>query len=93
MGNFLSSMSLKSGTYIRNAGIVTSNYVIGQMARRLGLPLRYGDLYRIKIEDAQAAYESADSMHSTNAGGIKLHPHAAGVVRSQASQQDLKTDR
>ena len=80
MGNFLSSMSLKSGA--PTFGMpepVLSNYVIGQMARRLGLPLRCGgSLTASKIEDAQAAYESADSMHSTALAGSNFTLHAAG---------------
>ncbi len=80
MGNFLSSMSLKSGA--PTFGMpepVTSNYAIGQMARELGLPLRCGgSLTASKIEDAQAAYESADSMHSTVLAGSNYTLHAAG---------------
>lgn len=80
MGNFLSSMSLKSGA--PTFGMpepVLSNYIIGQMARRLNLPLRCGgSLSASKIEDAQAAYESADSMHSTMLAGSHFTLHAAG---------------
>lgn len=80
LGNFLSSMSLKSGA--PTFGMpepVMSNYVIGQMARRVGLPLRCGgSLTASKIEDAQAAYESADSMHSTALAGANFVLHAAG---------------
>ncbi|MEK9641441.1 MAG: trimethylamine methyltransferase family protein [Paracoccaceae bacterium] len=80
LGNFLSSMSLKSGA--PTFGMpepVLSNYAIGQMARRLGLPLRCGgSLTASKIEDAQAAYESADSMHSTMLAGANYVLHAAG---------------
>ncbi len=80
MGNFLSSMSLKSGA--PTFGMpepVLSNYVIGQLARRIGLPLRCGgSLTASKIEDAQAAYESADSMHSTVLAGSNFTLHAAG---------------
>ncbi|MEL6932407.1 MAG: trimethylamine methyltransferase family protein [Pseudomonadota bacterium] len=80
LGNFLSSMSLKSGA--PTFGMpepVLSNYAIGQMARRLGLPLRCGgSLTASKIEDAQAAYESADSMHSTVLAGANYVLHAAG---------------
>ena len=80
LGNFLSSMSLKSGA--PTFGMpepVMSNYAIGQMARRLGLPLRCGgSLTASKIEDAQAAYESADSMHSTVLAGANFVLHAAG---------------
>ena len=80
MGNFLSSMSLKSGA--PTFGMpepVLSNYIIGQLARRLGLPLRCGgSLTASKIEDAQSAYESADSMHSTVLAGSNFTLHAAG---------------
>ena len=58
---------------------IRDSYVIGQMARRLGLPLRCGgSLTASKIEDAQAAYESADSMHSTALAGSHFTLHAAG---------------
>ncbi len=80
MGNFLSSMSLKSGapTFGMPEPVI-SNYAIGQMARRIGLPLRCGgSLTASKLEDAQAAYESADSMHSTMLAGSNYTLHAAG---------------
>jgi len=80
LGSFLSSMSLKSGapTFGMPEPVV-SNYVIGQMARRVGLPLRCGgSLTASKLEDAQAAYESADSMHSTMMAGGNFVLHAAG---------------
>ncbi len=80
LGNFLSSMSLKSGapTFGMPEPVI-SNYVIGQLARRAGLPLRCGgSLTASKIEDAQAAYESADSMHSTMLAGANFVLHAAG---------------
>src|SRR6056297_738963 len=80
LGNFLSSMSLKSGapTFGMPEPLL-SNYAVGQMARRVGLPLRCGgSLTASKIEDAQAAYESADSMHSTALAGAHFVLHAAG---------------
>ena len=80
LGNFLSSMSLKSGapTFGMPEPVI-SNYVIGQLARRVGLPLRCGgSLTASKIEDAQSAYESADSMHSTMLAGANYVLHAAG---------------
>lgn len=56
-----------------------SNYFIGQLARRLGVPLRCGgSLTASKIPDAQAAAESADSMLSTALGGSNFTLHAAG---------------
>ena len=80
LGNFLSSMSLKSGA--PTFGMpepVMSNYVIGQLARRLGVPLRAGgSLTASKLPDAQAAAESADSMLSTVLGGANFVLHAAG---------------
>ncbi|MEM7241941.1 MAG: trimethylamine methyltransferase family protein [Pseudomonadota bacterium] len=80
MGNFLSSMSLKSGapTFGMPEPVI-SNYTVGQLARRAGLPLRCGgSLTASKIEDAQAAYESADSMHSTMLAGANFVLHSAG---------------
>jgi trimethylamine--corrinoid protein Co-methyltransferase len=80
MGNFLSSMSLRTGA--PTFGMpepVMSNMVIGQLARRLGVPLRCGGaLTASKLPDAQAAYESADSMLSTVLGGANFVLHAAG---------------
>ena len=80
LGNFLSSMSLKSGA--PTFGMpepVMSNYIIGQLARRLGVPLRCGgSLTASKLADAQAAAESADSMHSTVLGGANFILHSAG---------------
>ncbi len=82
LGNFLSSMSLKSGapTFGMPEPVI-SNYVVGQLARRAGLPLRCGgSLTASKIEDAQAAYESADSMHSTMLAGANFVLQSAGSL-------------
>jgi trimethylamine--corrinoid protein Co-methyltransferase len=80
LGNFLSSMSLKSGA--PTFGMpepVMSNFIIGQLARRLGIPLRCGGaLTASKVADYQAACESADSMLSTVLGGAHFVLHAAG---------------
>lgn len=87
MGNFLSTMSLKSGapTFGMPEPVI-SNYVIGQMARRIGLPLRCGgSLTASKLEDSQAAYESADSMHSTMLAGSNFTLHAAGWLEGGLS--------
>ncbi len=80
MGNFLSSMSLRTGapTFGMPEPVI-SNLIIGQLARRLGVPLRCGgSLTASKLPDAQAAYESADSMMSTVLGGANFILHAAG---------------
>jgi trimethylamine--corrinoid protein Co-methyltransferase len=80
LGNFLSSMNLRSGapTFGMPEPLM-SNLAIGQLARRLRLPLRCGGaLTASKIPDAQAAAESADSMLSTVLGGANYVLHAAG---------------
>jgi trimethylamine--corrinoid protein Co-methyltransferase len=80
MGNFLSSMSLKSGapTFGMPEPVI-SNYVIGQLARRLGLPLRCGgSLTASKVSDGQAMAESVDSMHSTMLAGANFILQSAG---------------
>jgi trimethylamine--corrinoid protein Co-methyltransferase len=80
LGNFLSSMNLRSGA--PTFGMpepMLSNFVIGQLARRLRLPLRCGGaLTASKLPDYQAAAESADSMLSTLLGGANYVLHAAG---------------
>ena len=80
LGNFLSSMNLRSGapTFGMPEPVI-SNYIIGQLARRLNLPLRCGgSLTASKVCDAQAAFESADSMHSTAMAGAHFVLHSAG---------------
>jgi len=80
LGNFLSSMSLKSGA--PTFGMpepVMSNFIVGQLARRLNVPFRCGgSLTSSKLPDAQAAAESADSMFSTILGGANFVLHSAG---------------
>ncbi len=80
MGSFLSSMNLRTGapTFGMPEPAI-SNLVIGQLARRLGVPLHgAGALTASKLPDAQAAYESTASMQSTVLGGANLIYHAAG---------------
>ena len=80
LGNFLSSMNLRSGapTFGMPEPLM-SNLAIGQLARRLKLPLRCGGaLTASKVADFQAAAESADSMLSTVLGGANYVLHAAG---------------
>ena len=56
-----------------------SNLIIGQLTRRLNVPLRCGgSLTASKLPDAQSAAESADSMLSTVLGGANFVLHAAG---------------
>ena len=54
-------------------------YVMAALARRLGVPFRSGGaLTASKIPDAQAAYESANTMQPTILGGTNFVLHAAG---------------
>lgn len=80
LGNFLSSMSLKSGApTFGTPEPALAYFAIGQLARRLGVPLRCGgNLCASKIPDAQAAYESANSMWPAVLAGANFILHAAG---------------
>jgi len=54
-------------------------YVMASLARRLGVPFRSGgSLCGSKIADAQAAYESANTLLPTVLGGVNFVLHAAG---------------
>jgi len=80
LGNFLSSMSLKSGAPTFGTPEPALGYMaIGQLARRLGVPLRCGgNLCASKIPDAQAAYESAQTLLPTLQAGTNFVLHGAG---------------
>jgi trimethylamine--corrinoid protein Co-methyltransferase len=80
LGNFLSSMSLKSGApTFGTPEPALAYFAIGQLARRLGVPLRCGgNLCASKMPDAQAAYESANSMWPAFLCGANFILHAAG---------------
>jgi trimethylamine--corrinoid protein Co-methyltransferase len=79
-GNFLSSMSLRSGAPTFGMPEPALAYMaVGQLARRLGLPLRCGGHFTSsKVPDAQAAQESADSMMPALMAGTNFVLHAAG---------------
>jgi trimethylamine--corrinoid protein Co-methyltransferase len=51
----------------------------GQLARRLGLPFRSGGAFNgSKLPDAQAAYESANSLQNALLSGVNFMLHACG---------------
>ena len=79
-GNFLTTMNLKSGApTFGTPESVLSTYAVGQLARRLGLPLRCGAHYTAsKVADAQAMQESADAMMAGILAGSNFVIHAAG---------------
>ena len=79
-GNFLTTMSLRSGAPTfgtPEAGL--AYFAVGQLARRLGVPVRCGGSYTsAKLPDAQAAQESANSMLTAMMSGANFVLHAAG---------------
>ena len=84
LGNFLSSMSLRSGAPTFGTPEPALAYLaIGQLARRLGVPLRCGgNLCASKVADAQAATESANSLWPAFLGGANFILHAAGWLEA-----------
>jgi trimethylamine---corrinoid protein Co-methyltransferase len=80
LGSFASSMSMQSGApTFGTPEPALILYVMAALARRLGVPFRSGGaLTASKIADAQAAYESANTMQPTMLGGVNFVLHTAG---------------
>jgi trimethylamine--corrinoid protein Co-methyltransferase len=80
LGSFASSMSMQSGApTFGTPEPALVLYVMAALARRLGVPFRSGGaLTASKIADAQAAYESANTMQPTLLAGVNFVLHAAG---------------
>ncbi len=81
-GNFLSSMSLRSGSpTFGTPEPAAGSLVVGQLARRLGLPLRCaGNFSNSKLPDAQAMNEGTMSMLSAIHCGANFILHSAGFL-------------
>jgi trimethylamine---corrinoid protein Co-methyltransferase len=81
-GNFLSSMSLRSGSpTFGTPEPAAGSLVVGQLARRLGLPLRCaGNFSTSKLPDAQAMTEGTMSMLSAIHCGANFILHSAGFL-------------
>ncbi|EYD77275.1 Trimethylamine methyltransferase family protein [Rubellimicrobium mesophilum DSM 19309] len=81
-GNFLSSMSLRSGSpTFGTPEPAVGSLVIGQLARRLGLPLRCsGNFTTSKLPDAQAMTEGTMSMLAAVHCGANYILHSAGFL-------------
>jgi len=79
-GTFAAAVSMQSGA--PTFGTPEPSlilYAAAQLARRLGLPFRSGGaLCASKIPDAQAAYESANTMQTAALAGVNFMLHAAG---------------
>ena len=80
LGSFASSMSMQSGApTFGTPEPALVLYVMAALARRLGVPFRSGgSLCASKVADAQAAYESANTLQPTVLGGVNFVLHAAG---------------
>ncbi len=81
-GNFLSSMSLRSGSpTFGTPEPAIGSMVVGQLARRLKLPLRCsGNFTTSKLPDAQAMNEGTMSMLAAVQCGANFILHAAGFL-------------
>ncbi|WP_420324977.1 trimethylamine methyltransferase family protein [Mameliella sp.] len=80
MGAFVTSIDMNSGAPTfgtPEASQVT--YGAGQLARRLGLPFRSaGSFCGSKLPDAQAAYETANSLNMGLLSGVNFMLHSCG---------------
>ena len=79
-GTFVSSISMQSGapTFGTPEGTLILT-AAAQLARRLGLPFRSGgSLTGAKIPDAQAGYESTNTITPAVQAGVNFVLHAAG---------------
>ncbi len=79
-GSFASSISMQSGApTFGTPEPALVLYGAAALARRLGVPFRSGgSLCGSKAPDAQAAYESAQTLLPTVQGGVNFVLHAAG---------------
>ena len=80
MGAFVTSIDMNSGAPTfgtPEAAHIT--YGAGQLARRLGLPFRSGGSFcGSKLPDAQAAYETANSLNMALLSGVNFMLHSCG---------------
>ena len=79
-GNFLSSMSLRSGAPTFGTPEPALAYMaVGQLAHRTKIPLRCGGAFTAsKIADAQAGQESSESLWPALIAGTNFMLHSAG---------------
>jgi trimethylamine--corrinoid protein Co-methyltransferase len=80
LGSFASSLSMQSGApTFGTPEPALVLYVMAALARRLGVPFRSGGaLCASKIADAQAAFESANTLLPTCLAGVNFVLHTAG---------------
>jgi trimethylamine--corrinoid protein Co-methyltransferase len=80
LGSFASSLSMQSGApTFGSPEPALVLYTMAALARRLGVPFRSGGaLCAAKIADAQAAYESANTLLPTCLAGVNFVLHTTG---------------
>ncbi|MBT0956795.1 trimethylamine methyltransferase family protein [Alphaproteobacteria bacterium KMM 3653] len=80
MGAFVTSIDMNSGAPTFGTPEASQiTYGAGQLARRLGLPYRSaGSFCGSKLPDAQAAYETANSLNAGLLSGVNFMLHACG---------------
>jgi trimethylamine--corrinoid protein Co-methyltransferase len=80
LGSFASSMSMQSGApTFGTPEPALVLYAMAALARRVGVPFRSGGaLCASKVPDAQAAYESANTMQPAMLAGVNFILHVAG---------------
>ena len=79
-GAFVTSIDMNSGA--PTFGTPEASQILygaGQLARRMGLPFRSGGaLCASKLPDAQAAYETANTLNAALLGGVNFMLHSCG---------------
>ena len=80
MGAFVTSIDMNSGAPTFGTPEASKIlYGAGQLARRLSLPFRSGGgLCGSKLPDAQAAYETANTLNAALLGGVNFMLHSCG---------------
>ncbi|MEO0498573.1 MAG: trimethylamine methyltransferase family protein [Pseudomonadota bacterium] len=80
LGTFATGISMSSGAPAFGTPEPAQVLLgVGQFARKHGLPFRSGgSLTGSKLPDAQAAYESANTLYPAILGGVNFMLHAAG---------------
>ena len=95
-GAFVTSIDMNSGA--PTMGTPEASHILygaGQLARRLNLPFRSGGaLCTSKLPDAQAGYETANTLNAALLGGVNFMLHSAGWLEGGlvASKEKLVLD-
>ena len=91
-GTFVSTLSMQSGApTFGTPEAALAIYGAAQLARRMNMPFRTGgSLCASKIPDAQAAYESAQTLLPTDAGGREFRAARRGLDRGRALPHPMR---